>query len=59
MMATLELYFSDLNEEAQGRYLEFQKVEDPAELNAEVLPICIIERSDDDEAANEGNRGDV
>ena len=54
-MATLELYFSDLNKEAQGRYLEFQKVEDPADLNAELSPICIVERSDDDDPADEGN----
>ena len=55
MMATFELYFSDLHEEAQGRYLEFQKVKDPAELNAEILPLCIIERSDNDEADVEGD----
>jgi len=49
-MATFEVYFDDLCEEAQERYLEFQGVEDPAELNAEFSPICIVERSDDDEA---------
>ena len=54
-MATFEVYFDDLHEEAQGRYLEFQGVEDPAELNAEFSPICIGERSDDDEADVEGD----
>jgi hypothetical protein len=46
----LEIYFDDLNPDAQKMYLEFQGVEDPAELNAELLPICILESSDDDEA---------
>ena len=54
-MAVFEIYFDDLHEEAQGRYLEFQGVEDPAELNAELSPICIVERSDDDEANVEGD----
>ena len=54
-MALFEIYFADLHEEAQKRYLEFQKVGDPAELNAEFSPICIVERSDDDEAGDEGN----
>jgi len=49
-MATFEVYFDDLCEEAQERYLEFQGVKDPAELNAEFSPICIVERSDEDEA---------
>jgi hypothetical protein len=39
-----EIYFSDLTEEAQKRYLEFQGVDDPAELNAEYSPLCILER---------------
>jgi len=54
-MLVFEIYFDDLHEEAQRRYLEFQGVEDPAELNAELSPICIIERSDDDEADDEGD----
>jgi hypothetical protein len=48
-MSLFEIYFSDLNEEAQRKYLEFQGVEDPAELNAEYSPICVLERSDDNE----------
>ncbi len=47
-MALLEIYFSDLNEEAQKRYLEFQGVSDPSELNAEYSPICVLERDDDE-----------
>ncbi len=54
-MSVFEIYYDDLHEEAQGRYLEFQKVEDPAELNAELLPLCILERSDDDETDDEGD----
>lgn len=54
-MAVFEIYFDDLHEEAQRRYLEFQGVEDPAELNAEFSPICIVERSDDDAINDEGN----
>ena len=50
-MSVFEIYYDDLHEEAQGRYLEFQGVEDPSELNAELLPLCILERSDDDEVA--------
>lgn len=48
-MSLFEIYFSDLNEEAQRRYLEFEGVEDPAELNAEYSPVSVLERSDDDE----------
>jgi len=58
-MEFFEIYFSDLNEEAQGRYLEFSGVEDPDDLNADILPICIIERSDDDEADVQGDRETV
>ena len=45
-MGLFEIYFDDLHEEAQGRYLEFQGVEDPDELNAETAPICVIEREE-------------
>jgi hypothetical protein len=49
---SFEIYFDDLHEEAQARYLEFEKVEDPSELNAELSPLCILERSDDDETVD-------
>lgn len=52
-MSLFEIYFGDLNEDAQKRYLEFEGVGDPAELNAEYSPICILERSDDDDETND------
>ena len=48
-MALFEIYFTDLHEEARKRYLEFEGVDDPSELNAEYSPICVLERDDDDE----------
>jgi hypothetical protein len=54
-----ELFFADLTDEAQKKYLKFEGVDDPAELNAEYSPICVIERSDDDEASDEGDCGGV
>ena len=53
-MSLFEIYFDDLNEDAQKRYLEFEGVDDPAELNTEYSPISVLERSDDDEAVDEG-----
>ena len=55
MMSLFEIYFYDLKEDAQKRYLEFEGVDDPSELNAEYSPICVLERSDDDEADDEGD----
>ena len=54
MMSLFEIYFHDLNEDARKRYLAFEGVSDPAELNTEYSPLCILERSDDDEADDEG-----
>lgn len=48
-MSLFEIYFHDLNEEAQKRYLKFKRVSNPSELNLDVVPICIIERGDDEE----------
>ena len=53
-MSLFEIYFHDLNPEAQKRYLEFEGIDDPSELNAEYSPLCILERSDDDEVDDEG-----
>jgi hypothetical protein len=53
-MTLFEIYFCDLDPDAQKRYLEFEGVSDPAELNAEYSPICVLERSDDDEADDKG-----
>lgn len=44
---TFEIYYDDLNEDAQKRYLEFMGVSDPKELNMDIpyaFPISIIER---------------
>ena len=54
-MRTMEIYFDDLNEDAQKSCLEFEGVDDPRELNAEYSPLCILERSEDDEVDDEGN----
>jgi len=55
MMSLFEIYFDDLNPDAQKRYLRFEGVEDPSELNAEYSPLCILERSNDDEGVEEGD----
>jgi hypothetical protein len=54
MMSLFGIYFDDLNPDAQKRYLEFEGVDDPGELNAEYSPLCVLERSGDDEANDEG-----
>lgn len=41
---TFEIYFNDLTPEAQKRYLEFQEVTNPEELNPEISPLAIIEK---------------
>mgnify|MGYP005832515897 CR=1 FL=1 len=38
-MENLEIYFSDLTEDAQRRYLEFFGIETPEEANVDVVPI--------------------
>jgi len=45
----MEIYFFDLNEDAKRRYLEFEKVESEDELNHEILPLCILNREEEDE----------
>jgi len=51
-MRTFEIMFSDLTPEAQKRYLEFQKVSDPSELNWEISPLATIDV--EDETGTEG-----
>ncbi len=41
-----EIYFHDLTEDAQRRYLEFQGVQKPEELNADLFPIFVLEREE-------------
>ena len=42
-MKQFEIMFSDLNEEAQVRFLEFSNCENESDLNAEFIPIAIID----------------
>jgi len=44
----MEIYFDDLNEDAKRRYLEFEKAESEDELNHEILPLCILDREEED-----------
>ena len=39
-----ELYFRDLNEEAQKRLLKFLGISSPEEGNLDVVPLCVLER---------------
>ena len=41
-MKTFEIYFNDLNANAQERYLKFQGVSDASELNWETCPLALI-----------------
>ena len=43
-MARFEIYFNDLNEEAQERYLKAQGVESHWDLNADICPLAIKEK---------------
>lgn len=52
MEKKLEIYFDDLNDQAKKRYLEFQGVEDPSELNADIFPIFVIESEESDGISN-------
>jgi len=40
---SLEIYFRDLNPDAQKRYLEAAGVKSAAELNADLAPIAILD----------------
>ena len=46
-----EIYFSDLNEDAQKRLLEFVGEEEPEDMNwdADICPIAIFSYSEEDE----------
>jgi hypothetical protein len=47
MTQTFEIYLDDLNEEARKRFLKFHDVESGEELNAEFIPIAILEYQED------------
>lgn len=42
----LEIYFRDLNEEAQQEALDFFGVSSPEEMNWELYPIAVISREE-------------
>lgn len=44
MSDILEIFFSDLTEDAQRRLLEFEGVESPEEMNWDVVPLAIFEK---------------
>lgn len=46
MTKTFEIYFNDLNKKAQEEYLKFEGVLSESDLNADMLPIAIIEVED-------------
>ena len=44
-----EIMFSDLNKDAQERFLEYMGIDDPSEGNYEIVPIAEIDYNDDDD----------
>jgi hypothetical protein len=42
-MENFEIYFHDLTEECQNRYLKFAGVPSAADLNEEISPLAILE----------------
>ena len=47
MGKTMEIYFSDLNEDAQKAVLDFYELETPEDGNYDVFPICVLEHEDE------------
>jgi len=47
-MKSLEIYFKDLNSEAQKRYLDAAGVTSAEELNADLAPIAIIDFAEEE-----------
>ena len=48
-MKTLEIYFSDLNEEAQKEVLNLYDIKDESDGNFEYIPLFILDCSEEDE----------
>lgn len=42
-MGSVEIFYDDLNEEAQERVLEAAGVEDPDDMNWDTMPLTIVE----------------
>ncbi|MBR5355899.1 MAG: hypothetical protein IK121_03150 [Lachnospiraceae bacterium] len=43
-----EIYFDDLNSEAQEAYLEFLGINDPKEANLDIVPIAVLEEFEEE-----------
>ena len=48
-MKEYEIYFSDLNEDAQKELLEMAGITDPGDMNWDILPIATCFLGDEDE----------
>lgn len=50
-MKTFEIYFSDLNEDAQKRLLDFVNAKSASDMNwdMDIIPIATFDTEDDDE----------
>ncbi len=46
---TFEIMFNNLNEETQKELLEFEGVKSPSDCNYEITPICILEKTQEEE----------
>ena len=55
MMHTFDIYFSDLNDDAKARLLEFAGVESASDMNwdMDILPIACFDFEKDDELEEE------
>ena len=53
MTRTFEIFYHDLNEDCKRRFLEFHKVSDPDEMNADISPLAMIEVEDNPEDTEE------
>lgn len=40
-----EIYFTDLNKEAQKRFLQFEKIQTPKQGNFDVFPVAVVYRN--------------
>lgn len=48
-MKTVNIYFSDLREQAQQEVLEATGIKDPTEGNFEVIPLAVLEFEEEEE----------
>ena len=50
-MAEFEIYFHDLNPEAQQELLKVAGLTSPSDMNYEVVPVAVVEFEDNEEEA--------